>query len=436
MRKLLILVLLAVFFIPAWFANTQEDIQSIPNGDSYQIRIDNFLNKRNQDVDLLQSMKVKLSRIAIPVSHSEDNQRYLRILIDYIIEKIDGHLQAHISFQESVEPEPEETILETPTVAKKVLAPASLNLERFEDNPRTILAWKSAAIYEADIVSNLESIDVGEVIFTIRSIDADIAERVIKNASIYIDSVLIDTNTNADIRETSSGRFDIEFSDLDNFIVTEQEQELHLVIHTETVGFQRIWQTLQDFFVEQVSFEDGQWQTSNQDVNPTTITQVGNSYSILPGIINTTVTRGINTGLVSEFELFFDTGANASTANNSTPNASLDSIIFDITGSNFWANTPEFFLENTDGGNDVITGIISGNKVVFDTTQFSFSNRFIPWNTTEAYEMTIGGVSSNATIFLDIESDGISYSITNVDNSNNLNIDLRQDISLGSRTIR
>jgi hypothetical protein len=50
--------------------------------------------------------------------------------------------------------------------------------------------------------------------------------------------------------------------------------------------------------------------------------------------------------------------------------------------------------------------------------------------------MTIGGISSNASIFLDLESDGVIYSIVNVEDSEDLQIDLRQDISFGSRIIR
>jgi hypothetical protein len=33
---------------------------------------------------------------------------------------------------------------------------------------------------------------------------------------------------------------------------------MHLVLHTQEIGFQRIGQTFQDFFVESVSFADGE----------------------------------------------------------------------------------------------------------------------------------------------------------------------------------
>jgi len=341
MRKILIAVFLGIFLFPSVFA-AKDEINSIPNGESYKIRIDNFLNKRSQDIKLLESMKQKLIDIQIPDNQTDTNKVYIRILIDYIIETIEGHIESDTAFQDSLNIQqekdtvlPKEIVVQEPITSSKTLAPAFLNLENFEDNPRTILAGESAAIYEADIVSNLESIDVGEVIFTLRAVDASLAEETIKNASIYVDGILIDTNTNADIRETSSGRFNIEFLNLSDFVITEDEKELHLVIHTENIGFQRIGQTFEDFFVERLTFRDGEGQTSNQDVNPATITQAGSSYSILPGIINTTVTRDINTGLVSQFELSFDTGNNAASNNNSTPNATIDSIVFSITGSDF-----------------------------------------------------------------------------------------------------
>ncbi len=361
-----------------------------------------------------------------------------------MLDVIEGHLSDIVS-KEAEKQEQEIIKKETPVFSQtpvppsppvRIQAPRELNLEWFEDNPRTILAGSSAAIYEVDVVSNLEEIEVGEVIFSLSALDAKLAESTIKNASIYLGGVLIDTNSNSDIRVDSSRRFRIEFRDIPNFIIKQQEEELHLVIHTEEIGFQRIGQTFQDFFVERVSFGDGEWQTSNQDVNLATINERGNNYSILPGRIIPTLERWVNASLTTKFDLTLDVWSNASSTTNSTPNAVLERIVFNVNGSSFGDNTPIFSLENADNSGDSIQWILSWNILTFNANQFSNSSRTINGNTTEEFEMTIGGISSNASIFLDIESDGIVYSIPNVENSQNLQIDLRQDISFWSRIIR
>ena len=429
--------------VPSMLLSTSvhANISTIPKWEEYQLRIDNFFNKRSSDEVLLSKIKNKLLSIEVSQTQTAENKRYIAILIDYMIEVINGHLAditSEVSSKQDIELPVEQPSIAEPVVvsAPRIEAPKQLNLEGFEDNPRTILAGSSAAIYEVDVVSNLEPIEVGEVVFTLRAPNAELAESTIKNASIYVWGFLIDTNSNSDIRIDSSGRFRIEFRDISNLIIQEQEEEMHLVLHTQEIGFQRIGQTFQDFFVESVSFADGEWQTSNQDVSLATINERGNTYSILPGRIIPMLQRGLESSLATKFDLKLDVGTNASTTTNSTPNAVLESIIFNINGSNFGDNSPTFTLENTDNSGDVVQWVLNGNILTFDASQFSHSSRTINGNTTEEYEMTIGGISSNASIFLDLESDGVIYSIVNVEDSEDLQIDLRQDISLGSRIIR
>jgi hypothetical protein len=108
-----------------------------------------------------------------------------------MIEVINGHLAditSEVSSKQDIELPVEQPSIAEPVVvsAPRIEAPKQLNLEGFEDNPRTILAGSSAAIYEVDVVSNLEPIEVGEVVFTLRAPNAELAESTIKNASIYV----------------------------------------------------------------------------------------------------------------------------------------------------------------------------------------------------------------------------------------------------------
>lgn len=146
----------------------------------------------------------------------------MRVLLPYIIEYTEVLLQAIDLREETQRIENEvreEEILSTTspteiveieqiekeevTVIQSVTTELDIALFEEENETFTILAGESGLIYEIDVSANLESLDVGEVVFELTSPDSDFVEQTIDSASLYLDNNFIATNTSSDVEQVS-----------------------------------------------------------------------------------------------------------------------------------------------------------------------------------------------------------------------------------------
>ncbi len=139
----------------------------------------------------------------------------------------------------------------TITNAGVLTATADVNNVDNKD-PKTILGGESMNVYSLDVQSTNEDVKVDTVVFTVNTDLTDAAT----NASLYLRNpndnsmTLVATNTNADIAATT-----ITFDDVENTLVIPQStRELVLKINTETIGFEKVGETLTGVTITDVDF--------------------------------------------------------------------------------------------------------------------------------------------------------------------------------------
>lgn len=388
-------------------------------------KIQNLINRINE-IDLLTydysvSTVTFLEKVFAYILSELDQKNKL------LIEKIQQETLQKQQQEEEILQEQEQKRLETIQNTQQ-----QVDISEFFGDSYVIVGWESARVYTADVSANLEKIDVWEVNFVLRGTgDISNVRQSIKNASLYYGNTFISRNSNSDIDIESGIRFSISFPNIDNLIVGLDEEDLHLVLHTEQIGFQKIGLPLDDFFVESLEFSDSKGVTSWNDSPSFTLRDDGDIFSIASGNIIPTVKRTLNFGVRAELELFFNTLNNVSVSSNSRSPAVLDRLIFDIGGSNFGDNSVVFTLENSDTGSSIV-GSIVGNSLIFDASQLPASSRIIAGNTSEDFEIVVWWINSSLTIFLDLESRWIEYTVDGRSES----ISLFRDLSLWNYSAR
>ena len=419
--------------------SAKTELSQVKNGSNYIQRIDSFISKYSENRQVLERLQLRLQKLESSITSS--NNEVLQALVHYLLSEVDTSL---LLLTELEKKQMVETILETissdiiedtgkePDTATTI---PKIDFSKYDNNSYDILAGESAIVYKAEVSSRLESVEVGEVIFTFIWNNIDDIEETIQNASLYIWDKLITTNVNSDIRQVSGARFRITFDNLDNLIVTENPQDLRLIVHTAPIWFQKLWQVIPWFRVEQVVFSDAEWLTSNQNVASFTLTERWDEYFIAPTKLDVEVTRSVNTSLTPKFRISANIWDNTLDNSNGTPNITLDQLSFDIWASNFSWSSPQFVLQNEDGSWG-IPGTLIGNRVVFNLSGLDLSDRIISGNDSEDFEIIVNGLAWNATLFLELQREGITYSIDGIARAIWLQTHFENDIDFWSRAFR
>ena len=201
---------------------------------------------------------------------------------------------------------------------------ADANNEDNEDD-KTLLAGSSEAVFSVDVQSINESMDVETVVFTV---DTDLTSE-ITNASLYLDDVLIDSNSNSDVTATT-----ITFDDLDTLIIEESTSELKLVLNTETIGFQKVGGTIIGATVTNVAFTDVTGASSGKDASNVTLAVTSKTFTIAPATVLASVTSEFSgSNETAIFDITTVTGDNTQAASNSTPIVVVTSLLFSESGN-------------------------------------------------------------------------------------------------------
>ncbi len=302
------------------------------------------------------------------------------------------------------------------------------------EDPKTILAGSTnVVVFSADVQSVNESTDVEEVVFTIAGATAAQLKDAVLNASLYLDGVLIDTNTSGDI--APAGANTIVFDDLTNLIIAEANSELELAITTDLIGFQENGVTLAGLSVSDVQLKEIDGVDSGNDLADGPVTSVATSaqaFSIVSGLVTPTVATSLNASATPELTLSLNNGSNKNDNDNSTPNSTIDTLRFSVLGSTTGLT---FNLTNVDDSSDIVAGAVAANVVTFDlTTMTDVNNRTLSSSNTETFRVSIGNTATGNTASLKLLEDGVTYSFATNAGATGLTTNLADELDLGSRT--
>ena len=337
-----------------------------------------------------------------------------------------------------IDDEDNDDVEATPTTVTSeneiLVTPAGLLTANFDESndanedPKTLLAGAdNQTVFSIDVQSTNEPTDVEDVTFTLTGSDLSAEVRnTISNASLYLDGVFIDRNTNSDITyfgtagtttegvPVAAGNATILFDDLDTLIIPEQTSELELRINTESIGFQRVGESLVDVSVIRVDFQEIEGDESDEDVNDVFATGSSETFTVARAVLTSRVSSGLNTSnpIVG---IDADLGDNRATNNNATPNVLLDALRFDISGTS--AGT-QFTLSNTDGStsitlevgtddvNNILTFDLAANFTELDDRTLSNGNE-------ELFEIQVtpDTAAENVTVSLELLRDGMTYTV-------------------------
>jgi len=294
---------------------------------------------------------------------------------------------------------------------------------------KTILAGNSAVVFSADIQAQNEEADVEEVVFTLKGDSSDL-KKAITTASLYLDGKLIDTNSNSEIL-SDSATGTISFTNLSNFIVPQKNVEVELKINTANIGFEKVGKALSSLKVDTIILKDIDGVDSGKTIaNLTTDVETSSEeFSVVPAVVTPSVATSLNSSSAAEIKVSATAGNNTNTGSNSTPDTTVNSLTFDISGTSYASGTT-LTLVNTDDTAENVTATIVGNnsQVSFDLTSNASLDNIISNGGSENYRITVPAVN-DATLSLRLIKTGVNYSVS----GETVTTNLVKDIDFGSR---
>ena len=257
---------------------------------------------------------------------------------------------------------------------------------------KTILAGENAAVFSVDVQATNESMDVETVVF---KVDTDLTS-IITNASLYLDDVLIDTNSNSNVTATG-----ITFDNLNDLIIEEATSELVLVVNTETIGFQKVGSTATGITVTNVDLEDVTGASSGKDAANQTIAVTSEEFTVAPATVTTTVeTEFSSSNTTAIFDITTTTGDNTQAGSNSTPVVVITDLLFSESGN---IAATAYTLKDSDG-NTLVAGVLNGSDVHF--TGLSIAEADMDGLQIEATTAT-----EDDTYGLSLKKEGVTYTV-------------------------
>ncbi len=271
------------------------------------------------------------------------------------------------------------------------------------ENNKNILAWTSEFVASVDVQAINESINVWQVIFTLTW--AVNLKNSLTNASLYLDNVLIDTNSNAEITNDT-----IIFNNLTNLNITEATSELRLKLNTNPIWYQKLGIPDREIFITWVSLNNNSWVSWNQVTNKQLLF-LSKSFDISPVVLTPSVFASLNSSTTPQIKITSNTGENTRDTSNSTP----DTLIRAIRLSTIWSSVATlpltYTLTNLADSSDTVVGTVSGNMVTFDLNNMLDWNKIISWGASETYRITITWTTEGDTVSLKLLTYGVSYDV-------------------------
>ncbi|MBT4947918.1 MAG: hypothetical protein HON27_17370 [Candidatus Marinimicrobia bacterium] len=237
-------------------------------------------------------------------------------------------------------------------------------------------------------------------------------KKVIASAKLYLDDVVVATATNSDVSDVANSV--ITFDNIDNLDFPTVESELRLAIVTETIGYEKVGETVLDVVVTAIAMTEAEGVDSSEnvtvdvtDVNTVTESEL---FSVVPAVVIASVDQKLDTGSV-KVTVTVDTGNNTATGSAASPVVTIQGLgVRDLVTGTGVINFNIF----EEGESTVLTEgsmatVVSGSQT-FD---------LVPTDTTAV------------TYTLRLPTDGVSYDAAA---STGLTSNLSSELDLGTKT--
>ena len=268
-----------------------------------------------------------------------------------------------------------------------------------EDNEfnKQALAGESIIIASYDVRADNEEIEVEELFFTLDGPNIADLQRSVRNATILLDGVEIETNTSGDINADGT----IVFDDLRDLIFPTSTAELQLQLNTATIGEDEIGEPQTGLFVTDVEIVEAEGVDSGEDLRVDNIAKFSGIDSRTLDIVSALITPSV----VDEF------GTDDSTAelrlsveggNNTTANG--DRVEAEVTGLTFTVTSLRT--------NGTIT-VLNSNDLVVGTGVFSTQGAItVPINSDSIdNDDEIYTIETTAEAVFRLTNNGVAYTI-------------------------
>ena len=127
-------------------------------------------------------------------------------------------------------------------------------------------------------------------------------KKVVKSAKLYLNDTVVATATNSDVSDATGST--ITFENINNLDFPTVESELRLAIVTETIGYEKVGETVLDVAVTAVAMTDAEGVDSSEtvivdvtdvDTAPETDSEL---FSVVPAVVVASVDQKLETGSV------------------------------------------------------------------------------------------------------------------------------------------
>ncbi|MBT3853729.1 hypothetical protein HOF65_07345, partial [bacterium] len=237
---------------------------------------------------------------------------------------------------------------------------------------------------------------------------------VVASAKLYLDDVVVATATNSDVSDATGST--ITFENINNLDFPTVEAELRLAIVTETIGYEKIGNTVLDVKVTDIALSDAEGVDSSEtvvvdvtdvDTAPETDSEL---FSVVPAVVVASVDQKLETGSV-KVTVTVDTGDNTATGSAASPVVTIQGLgVIDLVTSTGVVNFNIFEEGESTGLTEGSFGVVVSGSQTFD---------LIPTDTTAV------------TYTLRLPTDGVTYDAAA---STGLTSNLSTELDLGTKT--
>lgn len=415
--------------------NFSKQISEINNGAKYKKIIDSVLNLRKDNIWYIETLIERTDIIVWKYISKDLDQKNteLLIVVQYIRGRAYGLKNTYEEkiWEEEWQKEKNLEILEQEKQdaldekeKQEVIFPWFS--DDYSDKPKTILAWVETFVYNGSLVASIEEIEVEELEFILETSDTSNIKQSIKSAWFYYRGLLLSSSNSSDITIISGTKAKITFSNIDDLIIPKKQQEFRLSITPELFGYEKIWKFVAEITVTSVYITKASWVTSGWNIIGITLQNNQELFQIAPAVLEVSILKNLQDHFIAEINIKADFNKN-SADNNSELKASIQKIQF-LYQDNGVAT--EFRLYNSGDSLDYVVGTKNASILEFNLSWFQ-NNIVSEWRG-EDYRIRVMS-NQDTTVSLNLIQTGVSYDVMWLENVNNLNINMKQSISLGSR---
>ena len=298
-----------------------------------------------------------------------------------------------------------------------------------DDKLRTILAGEESYVYDGSMVANIEEIDIESLHFDINSNDLSNFKYSFKEAVLYVEWKEIKRIRSNDFDLESPLTGTLEFDDLKWFIIPKEQITFRLAIVPETIGYEKLWKFQPVITVNKATVKKAKGIISDNYIWTTVLNDGSESFQISPVKLNVAVDSDLNDTSRAGIKISANMGKNTQVNSPSDLKAQIDSLKFMYRDT---YGTSTFKLFHSSDSSNFITGVKNGSYLEFDLSSLT-NNRNISNGSYEVFNLQVIGWV-NSTVSLDLVRDWIIYSVPWISNANNINANLLNSVSFGTRT--